>query len=371
MNSARPISVIGKQRVDQANLLGPIAHFGFATFLNQEIATGVGAITEQLAGLDLRIIIENSLVEWMELEDEGYSGDEWEDRRRRIRKVFLIRRIQLVKHFVQTNVEPEWMVLCLLPVLPPELRPIVYRSGDKVVTSDINELYKRVIRRNNNLDYLLKRSELAPADLVMCQEKLVQEAVDTLLGSGSRGQPTRDGHNKVYKSLSDVTEGARGNASQVHQLVGMRGLISDPQGQMIDLPIQNNLCEGLSLTEYIISCYGARKGVVDTDVQTAYAGYLTCRLVEVVKHIIVPRRDCGTIRGISEYETLEDEYGSPEKEYGNPENECRTLEKDSEEEYGSPESKYRTQEDEYETPEEDSEDEYGIPRESAEEKMVL
>jgi len=74
-----------------------------------------------------------------------------------------------------------------LPVLPPELRPIVYRSGDKVVTSDINELYKRVIRRNNNLAYLLKRSELAPADLVMCQEKLVQEAVDTLLDSGSRG----------------------------------------------------------------------------------------------------------------------------------------------------------------------------------------
>jgi len=85
---------------------------------------------------------------------------------------FLIRRMQLAKHFIQTNVEPEWMVLCLLPVLPPELRPIVYRSGDKVVTSDINALYKRVIRRNNNLAYLLKRSELAPADLVMCQEKI-------------------------------------------------------------------------------------------------------------------------------------------------------------------------------------------------------
>src|ERR1041384_6058981 len=93
--------------------------------------------------------------------------------------------------------------------------------------------------------------------------------------------------------------GARGNASQVHQLVGMRGLMSDPQGQMIDLPIQSNLREGLSLTEYIISCYGARKGVVDTAVRTADAGYLTRRLVEVVQHIIVRRRDCGTIRGIS------------------------------------------------------------------------
>ena len=92
--------------------------------------------------------------------------------------------------------------------------------------------------------------------------------------------------------------GARGNASQVHQLIGMRGLMSDPQGQMIDLPIQSNLREGLSLTEYIISCYGARKGVVDTAVRTSDAGYLTRRLVEVVQHIVVRRTDCGTIRGL-------------------------------------------------------------------------
>nr|UTM99637.1 RNA polymerase beta'' subunit [Phyllagathis sp. Lin655] len=93
--------------------------------------------------------------------------------------------------------------------------------------------------------------------------------------------------------------GARGNASQVHQLVGMRGLMSDPQGQMIDLPIQSNLREGLSLTEYIISCYGARKGVVDTAVRTSDAGYLTRRLVEVVQHIVVRRADCGTARGVA------------------------------------------------------------------------
>nr|YP_009826608.1 RNA polymerase beta'' subunit [Bulbophyllum granulosum]QIQ47887.1 RNA polymerase beta'' subunit [Bulbophyllum granulosum] len=103
--------------------------------------------------------------------------------------------------------------------------------------------------------------------------------------------------------------GARGNASQVHQLVGMRGLMSDPQGQMIDLPIQSNLREGLSLTEYIISCYGARKGVVDTAVRTSDAGYLTRRLVEVVQHILVRRTDCGTIRGIS----VSPQKGMPEK----------------------------------------------------------
>jgi len=92
--------------------------------------------------------------------------------------------------------------------------------------------------------------------------------------------------------------GARGSASQVHQLVGMRGLMSDPQGQIIDLPIQSNLREGLSLTEYIISCYGARKGVVDTAIRTADAGYLTRRLVEVAQHVVVRNFDCGTREGI-------------------------------------------------------------------------
>ncbi len=92
--------------------------------------------------------------------------------------------------------------------------------------------------------------------------------------------------------------GARGSASQVHQLVGMRGLMSDPQGQIIDLPIQSNLREGLSLTEYIISCYGARKGVVDTAIRTADAGYLTRRLVEVAQHIVVRNLNCDTKEGI-------------------------------------------------------------------------
>src|ERR1044072_6591451 len=93
--------------------------------------------------------------------------------------------------------------------------------------------------------------------------------------------------------------GARGNVSQVHPLVGMRGLMSDPQGQMIDLPIQSNLRGGLSLTEYIISCYCARIGVADPAVLASDAGYLTRRLVEVVQHIVVRRTDCGTIRGTS------------------------------------------------------------------------
>jgi hypothetical protein len=91
--------------------------------------------------------------------------------------------------------------------------------------------------------------------------------------------------------------GARGNISQVRQLVGMRGLMADPQGEIIDFPIQSNFREGLTLTEYIISCYGARKGVVDTALRTAKSGYLTRRLVDVAQHVVVSTFDCGTELG--------------------------------------------------------------------------
>ena len=92
--------------------------------------------------------------------------------------------------------------------------------------------------------------------------------------------------------------GARGNISQVRQLVGMRGLMSDPQGQILDFPIKSNFREGLTLTEYIISCYGARKGIVDTALKTANSGYLTRRLVDVSHHVIICDFDCKTSRGI-------------------------------------------------------------------------
>nr|YP_009773700.1 RNA polymerase beta'' subunit [Uronema confervicola]QIZ74170.1 RNA polymerase beta'' subunit [Uronema confervicola] len=91
--------------------------------------------------------------------------------------------------------------------------------------------------------------------------------------------------------------GARGNVSQVRQLVSMRGLMSDPQGKILSFPIISNFREGLTLTEYVISCYGARKGVVDTALRTANAGYLTRRLVDVAQHVIVLKFDCGTKKG--------------------------------------------------------------------------
>lgn len=92
--------------------------------------------------------------------------------------------------------------------------------------------------------------------------------------------------------------GARGNLSQVSQLVGMRGLMADAQGQIIDLPIKSNFKEGLSVTEYIISSYGARKGLVDTALKTADSGYLTRRLVDVAQDVIVRDADCHTTKCI-------------------------------------------------------------------------
>lgn len=92
--------------------------------------------------------------------------------------------------------------------------------------------------------------------------------------------------------------GARGNISQIRQLVGMRGLMSDSQGEIIGLPIKSNLKEGLKVTEYFISCYGARKGLVDTALKTANSGYLTRRLVYVSQGQIIKKPDCNTKNGI-------------------------------------------------------------------------
>jgi DNA-directed RNA polymerase subunit beta' len=105
-----------------------------------------------------------------------------------------------------------------------------------------------------------------------------------------------DPFNPIYMM---AFSGARGNLSQVRQLIGMRGLMADPQGQLIGLPIKSNFREGLTVTEYIISSYGARKGIVDTALRTADSGYLTRRLVDVAQDIIIRARDCGTNQGIT------------------------------------------------------------------------
>jgi hypothetical protein len=102
--------------------------------------------------------------------------------------------------------------------------------------------------------------------------------------------------------------GARGNISQVRQLVGMRGLMADQQGQVLDFPIRRNFREGLTVTEYMISCYGARKGLVDTALRTANSGYLTRRLVDVAQSVIIQQFDCGTQEGLEVNPSPDNDY---------------------------------------------------------------
>ena len=108
-----------------------------------------------------------------------------------------------------------------------------------------------------------------------------------------------EGFNKLNPVYMMAFSGARGNLSQVSQLVGMRGLMADAQGQIIDLPIRSNFKEGLSCTEYVISSYGARKGLVDTALKTADSGYLTRRLVDVAQDVIIREEDCHTEKFIN------------------------------------------------------------------------
>jgi DNA-directed RNA polymerase subunit beta' len=129
-----------------------------------------------------------------------------------------------------------------------------------------------------------------------------QKVIDTWNGTSESLKDEVVAHFKATDPLNSVYmmafSGARGNISQVRQLVGMRGLMADPQGEIIDLPIKTNFREGLTVTEYIISSYGARKGLVDTALRTADSGYLTRRLVDVSQDVIIREFDCGTTRGI-------------------------------------------------------------------------
>jgi DNA-directed RNA polymerase subunit beta' len=121
------------------------------------------------------------------------------------------------------------------------------------------------------------------------------ETNERLVAAVRRNFNDNDPLNSVWMMANS---GARGNMSQVRQLVGMRGLMANPQGEIIDLPIRTNFREGLTVTEYVISSYGARKGLVDTALRTADSGYLTRRLVDVAQDVIVREDDCGTNRCI-------------------------------------------------------------------------
>ena len=107
-----------------------------------------------------------------------------------------------------------------------------------------------------------------------------------------------------------VDSGARGNSQQIRQIAGMKGLVSNPRGEMIPRPIKSSFREGLSVLEYFISTHGARKGLADTALRTADSGYLTRRLVDVAQELIIRIEDCGTLRGVWLEDVVPDEAGS-------------------------------------------------------------
>ena len=134
------------------------------------------------------------------------------------KKVRIIRRLEVVEAFRKSGNRPEWMILDVIPVIPPELRPMVQLDGGRFATSDLNDLYRRVINRNNRLKRLL---DLGAPDIIVRNEKrMLQEAVDALIDNGRRGRPVTGPGNRPLKSLSDMLKGKQGRFRQ--NLLGKR-----------------------------------------------------------------------------------------------------------------------------------------------------
>ena len=134
------------------------------------------------------------------------------------KRIRVIRRLEVIESFRQSTNKPEWMVIDVIPVIPPDLRPMVQLDGGRFATSDLNDLYRRVINRNNRLKKLL---DLGAPDIIVRNEKrMLQEAVDALIDNGRRGRPVTGPGNRPLKSLSDMLKGKQGRFRQ--NLLGKR-----------------------------------------------------------------------------------------------------------------------------------------------------
>ena len=134
------------------------------------------------------------------------------------KKARVVKRLEVVDAFRLSGNKPEWMVIDVLPVIPPELRPMVQLDGGRFATSDLNDLYRRVINRNNRLKRLLELS--APDIIVRNEKRMLQEAVDALIDNGRRGRAVTGANNRALKSLSDMLKGKQGRFRQ--NLLGKR-----------------------------------------------------------------------------------------------------------------------------------------------------
>ena len=129
-----------------------------------------------------------------------------------------IKRLEVIEAFRKSGNKPEWMILDAVPVIPPELRPMVPLDGGRYATSDLNDLYRRVINRNNRLKRLLALN--APDIIVRNEKRMLQEAVDALIDNGKKGRPVTGAGNRALKSLSDMLRGKQGRFRQ--NLLGKR-----------------------------------------------------------------------------------------------------------------------------------------------------
>jgi DNA-directed RNA polymerase subunit beta' len=168
-------------------------------------AIGAEALKTMLAAIDLGEEREKLRAELRETSSEA-------------RRKKLVKRLKLVEAFIESNSRPEWMILDVIPVIPPELRPLVPLDGGRFATSDLNDLYRRVINRNNRLKRLI---ELRAPDIIVRNEKrMLQEAVDALFDNGRRGRVITGANKRPLKSLSDMLKGKQGRFRQ--NLLGKR-----------------------------------------------------------------------------------------------------------------------------------------------------
>ena len=169
-----------------------------------EAGMGAEAIKKLLSEIDL-----DKTCEELREELENSNGQ---------KRARILKRLEVLEAFRQSGNRPEWMILDVIPVIPPDLRPMVQLDGGRFATSDLNDLYRRVINRNNRLKRLL---ELGAPDIIVRNEKrMLQEAVDALIDNGRRGKPVTGPNNRALKSLSDMLKGKQGRFRQ--NLLGKR-----------------------------------------------------------------------------------------------------------------------------------------------------
>ena len=169
-----------------------------------EAGMGAEAIKKLLTEIDLDVVSEE-----LKSELETASGQ---------KRVRILKRLEVIEAFRLSGNRPEWMILDVVPVIPPDIRPMVQLDGGRFATSDLNDLYRRVINRNNRLKRLL---ELGAPDIIVRNEKrMLQEAVDALIDNGRRGRPVTGPNNRPLKSLSDMLKGKQGRFRQ--NLLGKR-----------------------------------------------------------------------------------------------------------------------------------------------------